>query len=155
MDVSSLLQEHRIDLVCLDQPIDTSSPQGKLFLTILAAFAEFEHDLIRERTRDGLAGRMAVVATPGSRCHRRPPRSAGTDAGAHRPYSHSPVRPRIPRPPGSTARSPQGILKTEGANRSEPERKRQNTEPLPVLIYQSRQVGRRASSLPAPRPDSP
>jgi DNA invertase Pin-like site-specific DNA recombinase len=28
---------------------------GKLFFTILAAFAEFERDLIVERTRDGLA----------------------------------------------------------------------------------------------------
>jgi DNA invertase Pin-like site-specific DNA recombinase len=59
MDVSSLLQERRVDLVCLDQPIDTSSPQGKLFFTILAAFAEFERDLIRERTRDGLAATTA------------------------------------------------------------------------------------------------
>ena len=48
-----------MDLVCLDQPIDTTSPQGKLFFTILAAFAEFERDLIRERTRDGLAATTA------------------------------------------------------------------------------------------------
>lgn len=41
------------------QPIDTTSPQGKLFFTILAAFAEFERDLIRERTRDGLAATTA------------------------------------------------------------------------------------------------
>jgi hypothetical protein len=36
-------------------------------------------------------------------------------------HSHSPVRPRIPRPPNSTARSPHCILKTgerTGANRS-------------------------------------
>ena len=55
MDVSNLLRDRGVDLVCLDQPIDTTSPQGKLFFTILAAFAEFERDLIRERTRDGLA----------------------------------------------------------------------------------------------------
>ena len=58
-DVSSLLQERGVDLACLDQPIDTTSPQGKLFFTILAAFAEFERDLIRERTRDGLAATTA------------------------------------------------------------------------------------------------
>jgi len=33
--------------------------EGKLFFTILAAFAEFERDLIRERTRDGLAATTA------------------------------------------------------------------------------------------------
>jgi DNA invertase Pin-like site-specific DNA recombinase len=59
IDVSSLLRERGVDLVCLDQPIDTTSPQGKLFFTILAAFAEFERDLIRERTRDGLAATTA------------------------------------------------------------------------------------------------
>ena len=32
---------------------DTSSSQGKLFSTLLAAIAEFERDLIRERTGDG------------------------------------------------------------------------------------------------------
>ena len=59
MDVSSLLRGRGVDLVCLDQPIDTTSPQGKLFFTILAAFAEFERDLIRERTKDGLAATTA------------------------------------------------------------------------------------------------
>jgi DNA invertase Pin-like site-specific DNA recombinase len=48
-----------IGLMCLDQPIDTTSAQGKLFFTILAAFAEFERDLISERTRDGLAATKA------------------------------------------------------------------------------------------------
>jgi DNA invertase Pin-like site-specific DNA recombinase len=59
MDVSGLLQERGADLVCLDQPIDTTSPQGKLFFAILAAFAGFERDLIRKRTRDGLAATTA------------------------------------------------------------------------------------------------
>ena len=55
LDVAALLQDRGIDLICLDQPIDTTSPQGKLFFTILAAFAEFERNLIIERTRDGQA----------------------------------------------------------------------------------------------------
>ena len=69
MDVSSLLQDRGVDLVCLDQPIDTTSPQGKLFFTILAAFAEFERDLIRERTKDGLAATTARGRN-GGRKHR-------------------------------------------------------------------------------------
>ena len=59
-------------LVCLDQPIDTTSPQGKLFFTILAAFAEFERDLIRERTKDGLAATTACSRN-GGRKHRLTP----------------------------------------------------------------------------------
>jgi len=55
--------------VCLDQPIDTTSPQGKLFFTILAAFAEFERDLIRERTKDGLTATTARGRN-GGRKHR-------------------------------------------------------------------------------------
>lgn len=37
----------------LDQPIDTSTPSGRFTTTILAAVAEFERELIRDRTRDG------------------------------------------------------------------------------------------------------
>ena len=72
MGVSSMLRERGVDLVCLDQPIDTTSPQGKLFFTILAAFAEFERDLIRERTRDGLAATTARGRN-GGRKHRLTP----------------------------------------------------------------------------------
>lgn len=34
---------------------DLSDPMGKLFFNILATFAEFEADLIRMRTREGMA----------------------------------------------------------------------------------------------------
>ena len=49
------LERRGVDIQCLDQPIDTTTAVGKLFFVILAAFAEFERDLIAERTRDGLA----------------------------------------------------------------------------------------------------
>lgn len=35
--------------------IDTTTAQGRFFFTVMAAFAEFERDLISERTKDGLA----------------------------------------------------------------------------------------------------
>src|ERR1700736_6597543 len=38
---------------------DTSSSQGRLLSTLLAAIAEFEHELIRERTGDGRKRAMA------------------------------------------------------------------------------------------------
>jgi DNA invertase Pin-like site-specific DNA recombinase len=42
-----------------DPLFDTSSSQGRLLLTLLAAIAEFERDLIRERTGDGRKRAMA------------------------------------------------------------------------------------------------
>jgi len=44
-----------VGLVVLDQAIDTTTPAGRLLFHTLAAVAEFERDLIRERTRAGLA----------------------------------------------------------------------------------------------------
>lgn len=40
--------------IVLTQPIDTSSSSGMLMLQILGAFAEFEREIIRERTIAGL-----------------------------------------------------------------------------------------------------
>jgi DNA invertase Pin-like site-specific DNA recombinase len=39
---------------------DTASPQGRLLSTLLAAIAEFERELIRERTGDGRRRAMAA-----------------------------------------------------------------------------------------------
>ena len=48
--------EHRgVGFSCLTQDIDTTSPTGRLLLTILAAVAEFERGLISERVREGMA----------------------------------------------------------------------------------------------------
>jgi len=43
-----------IDLVVLDQSIDTSTPAGRLLFNVLGSIAEFERDLIRERTAAGM-----------------------------------------------------------------------------------------------------
>lgn len=53
------LREKGVDLVVLDQGIDTSTPAGRFFFHVLAALAEMEADLIRERTLDGLAAARA------------------------------------------------------------------------------------------------
>lgn len=48
-----------VGLVSLRESIDTTSPAGRLFFHLLAALAEFERDLIRERTNAGLAAARA------------------------------------------------------------------------------------------------
>ena len=45
----------RIDFASCTEPFDTSTPTGKLLLHICAAFAQFERDVIIERTVAGIA----------------------------------------------------------------------------------------------------
>ena len=59
IDLSATLAERGVDLRVLNQGIDTSTPGGKLTFHILGAIAEFERDLISERTRDGLEAARA------------------------------------------------------------------------------------------------
>src|SRR5437660_2074270 len=49
-----------VDLVVLDQQIDTTTPSGRLLFHVLAAIAEFERDLIRERVKAGLERAKAM-----------------------------------------------------------------------------------------------
>ena len=65
IDLSNTLQERGVDLVVLDQGIDTSSITGRMFFQILGSIAEFEHALMSERTRDGLAAARARGRTGG------------------------------------------------------------------------------------------
>lgn len=59
LDVVSDLGQRGVDLIVLDQQLDTSTPSGRLVFSVLAALSEFEADLIRERTMDGLAAARA------------------------------------------------------------------------------------------------
>jgi len=43
-----------VDLVVLDQAIDTTTPTGRLLFHVLAAISEFERDLIRDRVIAGM-----------------------------------------------------------------------------------------------------
>lgn len=45
--------------ICLTQLVDTDTAAGKLMVTVIGGVAEFELDLIRERTAAGMAARAA------------------------------------------------------------------------------------------------
>lgn len=72
IQLSRQLQDRGIDLVVLDQGIDTSTAVGRLFFSIIGAIAEFEHALMSERTRDGLAAARARGRTGGQKPKLRP-----------------------------------------------------------------------------------
>jgi DNA invertase Pin-like site-specific DNA recombinase len=67
IDLSKNLQARGVDLVVLDQGIDTSTAVGRMFFQILGAIAEFEHALMSERTMDGLAAARARGRTGGQK----------------------------------------------------------------------------------------
>lgn len=48
------LQKREIGLISLNDSVDTTTAQGRLTFNLFASLAEFERDLIRERTRAGL-----------------------------------------------------------------------------------------------------
>jgi DNA invertase Pin-like site-specific DNA recombinase len=63
-----MLRERHIDLLSLEEKIDTSSAAGELVFHVFGAIAHFERQLIAERTRDGIAAARALGRRPG-----RPP----------------------------------------------------------------------------------
>jgi DNA invertase Pin-like site-specific DNA recombinase len=44
-----------VDFVSITEGTDTTTPQGKLFFTLISGFAEFESELIAQRVRAGMA----------------------------------------------------------------------------------------------------
>ena len=59
MDIDELTSRKK-EFIVMTQPIDTTSASGRLFMQILGAFAEFERNLISERTKEGLKGKENV-----------------------------------------------------------------------------------------------
>jgi DNA invertase Pin-like site-specific DNA recombinase len=59
IEIVSQLGERGIELRSLKEHLDTTTPTGKLMFHIMAAMAEFERDVIRERTTAGLSAARA------------------------------------------------------------------------------------------------
>lgn len=65
IDQLHALDERGIRFRSLQETIDTTSSGGRLVFHVFAALAEFERDLIRERTNEGLAAARARGRTGG------------------------------------------------------------------------------------------
>jgi DNA invertase Pin-like site-specific DNA recombinase len=96
VDTVTALADRGVGFRSLQEAIDTTIAGGKLVFHIFAALAEFERDLIRERTRAGLAaarargrhgGRPSVMTPDKVRVVRQP-----TVAGGAHPCVGQPVR---------------------------------------------------------------
>ena len=66
-ELMELFNERNIRLVSLKETIDTTSSTGRLLFTILSSLAQFERDVLAERTKEGLAAARAR-----GRCGGRP-----------------------------------------------------------------------------------
>ncbi len=65
LDFVDLCRKHSVQVVSLKESIDTESPAGRLFLTIMAALFAFESELSAERIRDGMQAGIARGAVYG------------------------------------------------------------------------------------------
>jgi DNA invertase Pin-like site-specific DNA recombinase len=59
IDIVNELLQRKVGLKSLNDPIDTTTSHGRLTFNLFAALAEFERDIIRERTNAGLMAARA------------------------------------------------------------------------------------------------
>jgi len=59
VELVGTLMEKGVGLQSLHDPVDTTTPHGRLTFNLFASLAEFERDLIRERTQAGLTAARA------------------------------------------------------------------------------------------------
>ena len=59
LTLASRLSDRGCEMVSLTEQIDTGTPGGKVVFAVLAALAEFERDIISERTKEAYQAKMA------------------------------------------------------------------------------------------------
>lgn len=65
IEIMGTLESRKIGLLSLQEAMDTTTSGGKLIFHVFAAVAEFERNLLRERTQAGLAAARARGRTGG------------------------------------------------------------------------------------------
>jgi DNA invertase Pin-like site-specific DNA recombinase len=85
VELAGILLEKGVGLKSLNDPIDTTTSQGRLVFNLFASLAEFERDLIRERTQAGLAAARAR-GRKGGRPKGLPPQAERTAYAAETLY---------------------------------------------------------------------
>jgi len=63
--VTETFEKKGIGFISITERIDTSNPMGKLVFHLFGALAEFERDLIKERTHKGIEAARARGKSPG------------------------------------------------------------------------------------------
>lgn len=82
IELSEQFESAGVDFISLGDSIDTSTATGRLFFTVLAAISQFETDLNRERTKEGIAAARRRGNTGG-----RPKKDPGMVDRAIRMYN--------------------------------------------------------------------
>lgn len=57
LNFEKFLESHKTGFICLKQAFDTTTPQGKLLVTVVASLGEFERELTADRTSENLLAR--------------------------------------------------------------------------------------------------
>jgi DNA invertase Pin-like site-specific DNA recombinase len=78
----SLFEKHNVSFVSITQNFNSSTSMGRLTLNILLSFAQFEREIISERTRD----KMAAAKKKGRWIGGRPPLGYDIDREKHKLY---------------------------------------------------------------------
>ncbi|MCA9215596.1 MAG: recombinase family protein [Planctomycetales bacterium] len=81
-EIADRLMERGVKLQLTQTIYDPTDPMGKMFFNILATFAEFEADLIRIRTKEG----MAIARARGKQRGKQPKLSSKQQRELHRMY---------------------------------------------------------------------
>jgi len=59
LKITARLEDKGVELRCLDQAIDTTTPEGRMTYQILGAVAEFETSIRKARQREGIDAALA------------------------------------------------------------------------------------------------
>lgn len=67
INLVSSFNDKKVDFISLNEQINTATPTGKFIFSLFASLAEFETDIIRERTKAGLSAAKARGKTGGKK----------------------------------------------------------------------------------------